>query len=167
MEDYSSLRNIATIYAAMVATIALCWNIFDAIRKNRGKIKLSWQYGIMMKPFSISGDAGEQIPIINLTITNLSLNKRYIQKPRIVPSRKVNGFPELVVLQLDDKTNYPYALEPGAQFERNYQIRDLFACDLGKLCDSDKFWFIITDTMGKRYKSKKLRVKNIKNWIDG
>jgi len=166
MEDFSSLRNIATIYAAFVSTIALGWNILEAVLKNRGKIKLSLQFG-SMQSLSITGEGGEQIPIINLTITNLSLNKRYIQKPRIVPSRKVNGFPEVVVIQLDDKTNYPCALEPGAQFERNYRILDLFAGHLGKLCDSDKFWFKTIDTMGKSYKSKKLRVKTVKNWING
>lgn len=165
MQDYGSLRNIATIYAAIVSTIALCWNIFDSLRKNRGKIKLSWQYGIMQQ-FTNSGDPREQIPIINLTVTNLSLNKRYVQKPRIVPSRKINGLSELVIIQMDDNTVYPCALEPGAQREWNYRICDLFAGDLGKLGDSDKFWFKSTDSMGKSYKSKRLRVKAIKHWIN-
>ncbi len=164
MEDYSVGRNLATICAAVVATITLIWNIVRSINERRGIIKLKYQMGFQMAANS-AGAVGPTIPVIILKCTNHSRNARYLEKPRIRPSKKIDGKPELFIIQLNDTQNYPHELLPGAVLEKNYFLNDMNDYLLSKLEDGDWFRFVVYDTLGKKYETEKIKVEVIKKWI--
>ncbi len=105
-------------------------------------------------------------PLLYVEVKNKGATQRFIEKPAIWVSRKINGDQLFCPAKIDDPNQYPIKLESGAVFKHNLNLND-FEVQIGKhLKDCDRVCFVVSDTLETEYKSKKFRVKEIRAQID-
>jgi len=151
-------KTIISIYAALVASIALIWNIYEAIIKNKGRLHVdaSIKFQIIAHPLMETTTR----PIINIKVTNRGQNSRYIQRPSIETNKLIDGKNGFVYVSTDDYTKFPYELNPGSQFETKIDLHNIFNDKLSRLSKNDYFHIEVADTHEKTYKSKRISMKD-------
>lgn len=106
-------------------------------------------------------------PIINVNVKNKGATQRFIEQPAVWVSRLIDGSNQIFYpAKINDPNKYPVKLESGAVFKRDLNLYD-FESSIGcKLKDCDHVRFIIEDTLGGKYKSKKFKVKEMRSQIE-
>lgn len=161
MED---TKFFMTIYAAVIATIALLWNIFSTIAKSRARLKVAANFGLRFLGDQHGIPLSAQEPTLKVVITNTGSITRFVGRPFFEVSRKLNGDNQFETLTVDQ--NFPVKIEPGEVFEQTYDLGSLNTEILQRLEPSDKLHFIVKDSLGKRFMSRKLKIKLIKGYYD-
>jgi hypothetical protein len=160
MDDTTKL---VAIYGALISTIALLWNIISAIRKSKAKLKVSANFGLRFLGDRLATPLGNQKPTLSVVITNTGSTTRYINRPFFKVSRKIDG--ESAFETLTPEETFPTKIEPGEVYKKTFGLeslnRDLFA----KLKDKDSMVFVVTDTLGKTFASKPLKISSIKKYL--
>ena len=105
-------------------------------------------------------------PILYLKIKNKGATQRFIEKPGIWLSRKVEGCREFFPAKIDDPNKFPIKLESGAVFKYELNLND-FELQVGNhLNDCDRMRFVVSDTLEAKYRSKKFRIKEVRAQIE-
>ncbi|EAU55395.1 hypothetical protein [Mariprofundus ferrooxydans] len=105
-------------------------------------------------------------PIIYVKVKNTGSTQRFIEKPKIWISRKINGEQVFHPAKVNDPNKYPFKLESGGVFKNDLNLND-FESQIGRhLKDSDEIRFVVSDTLGREYKSTKFRVKELRAQIE-
>jgi len=105
-------------------------------------------------------------PILYINVKNKGATQRFIEIPCIWLSRKIDGDQIFYPTKIDDPNKYPIKLESGAVFKHELNLND-FESQIGcHLKNCDHVRFVVSDTMGSEYRSKKFKVKEIRAQID-
>ena len=111
--------NITTLYAALILTITLVWNIVNAIMEKRSKLKISISANLNLTGIIGRGFIGPPTNILSIVVTNMSSFGLYVNKPMfqgtiIGPfSRKIDGCNGFYSTDFSGKEkNYPLNIKP-------------------------------------------------------
>lgn len=144
-------NNIIAIYAAIVGSVALIWQITVFILDKIGRIRVSVSY--MTEVMIIGGSADARL-IFDVFITNTGARTRYINHPRLTLKIAKTTFQPL---NKTEKRIFPYELKPGEQIEFKFEKKDLLP-SLGEIVEGEKIKFKVTDTHLKKYESSWLEI---------
>ena len=152
-------------FSAGVALFGLLFAIRNRLVDTKTKIVV--EHGYAHELISEGGEFVEGTkPILYAVVKNKGSTQRFIEKPGIWLSRKIDGEDLFYPARVDDPNKYPIKLESGAVFRFDLNLRDFQGQIGNRLQDHDRVRFIVSDTMGASYRSKKFRVKEIRGQID-
>lgn len=63
--------DVVAIYAAVVATVALGWNVVDQLWSRRVRLKVSISVGTMHRPWVVDGVGGGPVPVVIFEARNV------------------------------------------------------------------------------------------------
>ncbi len=156
-------------YAAIVSTAALGWNIYDAIRKNRGRLKVESNvaFGFSVSLFEGARNTGAQMSI---DVTNIGFGRRYIYEPVLEFNRDIGekGERRFAVTKIFGGDKFPLAIDSGGTYNRTFSLADLFSglARIGELKESDKFRIVVRDTLNKKYKSSRKKIRHLAGYME-
>lgn len=168
--SWTDPKVIIAIYAAIMATISLLWNIISSVLTNKNKVKIDVNFSQAWAQDAY-GEQTPVFPLFDIKITNQSNKTKIIKKPSMYTSRaieftginKTNKFQVINRLKND---SYPKELKAGEIIEENIDVLTLIKTFEGKINNNDKIWFVINDTTDKYYKSKKYQFKKITDLLE-
>lgn len=149
-DNMENTTQYIAIYAAIISTFALTWNIIQYVRGRKGKIKITPTINTKF-PVSDTRNVLSHFSSLDISIVNLSEQSRFVKQPQFELNQKADRYMNL--LCLDNPIEYPLELKPGQEFTTWFNLDLLNKQDLKKIT-ADKFRIIILDTHGKEYKSK-------------
>lgn len=141
---------IIAIYAAIVSTIALAWRIYEFYFDKKGKLKIGYEF----YPNFLIGDC-KFTAIYEFTIVNIATRKRIINSV----CHEYNTLKGGLYSPIYQHLKCPVALEFGenTKYEIDYADFD----NLMEESKATKIRIIVTDSVGKTYKSKWVKVEKI------
>jgi hypothetical protein len=145
------------IFSVAIAALSLSWNVFNAAKQNRSKIKLDCSFQQQILENGISVKVVE--PVLSLSIVNHGEKSKHIEQPFFKFNKKVDGFNTFIAVNLSKLQSYPIKLEPGARKELKYDILSINESIFEKNKNISTLQVIAPDTQGKTYKSKKFKKK--------
>lgn len=163
---------LISAYAALISTITLVWNIINSILNNIDKIVVNAGFNIS----TIVNENGELIQgpcILTVSIVNESKRMKYIKIPSLKLSyhhgNKINENDNDDIVNLHFKSNkikFPLEIKPESEIKLEYPLGA--GCDwfLENSTERSTFRILITDTVNKKYKSKKLKLSKLKQCIE-
>lgn len=152
-------------FSAGVGFLALLYTIRNRMADKKTKIIV--EHGYAHELISEGNDfiKGTK-PILYVKVMNKGATQRFIEKPAIWVSRKINGDQIFYPAKIDDPTEYPIKLESGSVFKHDLNLND-FESQIGcHLEDRDYARFVISDTLGAEYNSTKFTIREIRSQID-
>ena len=174
------IKDLALIYAGIVSTISLVWNIINEFRKERRKLKINISLrNILVEELTLTGDIRdrEYPPALSVEITNIGKVKLSFDRPTFqLKFAKLEGQNYFSVFSRDisdniykgHNINYPVQISPGdPPFKVDYNTGSLYEQVIQKIKNENKFYrfsklrIIIYDEKGKKYKSKWVYLKEI------
>jgi hypothetical protein len=161
MVTWDDPRVIVAIYAAIVGSLSLGWNIVNHIVNRSRKLKVIYKH---QQAFSHIMGAGFSpfTAILSVEATNFGNEGLHIKDIIIkLCNKKIKLMgiktSELACFDPTGRIKYPYFLSKGEVFKDNIPVRDILKNIDDKLSPDDKMYFEIQDTLGKKYKSSKFR----------
>ena len=153
---------LVAIYAAVVATGTLVWNMVRATRENRKVVRLdvgfsqSWvQQGSVQSPTFAN---------VTLRIRNHSKSNVFINRPTfIVPKEIDTGIGKSDRLENPGTGTFPKELKPGEPIKIEYRIKPLIDIIGNQLDSKDKILIEVTDSFDHVYRSNKKRYQIFKD----
>ncbi len=143
-------RCVYAIYAAALSTIVFIWRLYEFWDDRRGKIIVS--LGVRSQvPVYYNNTLGQWEEIFVITAVNRGKEKRMIERPGGEVDRTTEKSKYLSLLNMEDKTKYPLALEPGQKFEYTMPFHPISEL---KITVTKKIRAIVQDTHGETYRSK-------------
>lgn len=154
--------DMIALYAAIISTMALLWNIINSILEKLPRIKV--YAGISARFFNVVG-VGVSPPefIIAIKITNLSTYDMYIEEPSIKLPEKIDEVHDsLFVTSFHENIRYPAVIKPREQLNVYIKISPELIEKLKKIKRKRSMIRIkVEDTTGKVFYSNKLSVEKI------
>lgn len=139
-------RLVVALYAAVVSTLALAWNVYQFIRTQRAVLRIQ---------IGFSADT------LELRITNLGSTGRYLYTPQIVWGRQIGEHSAYELWGLRSEHKYPVPIAAGEVLRLYYSLTDLclgFREMRKDLKRDDNFRFKITDTRHRVFYSPRLEI---------
>lgn len=151
-------------FAALISTISLLWNIINALLSRKSKINIDFTIHHQMVAHPLGG-LSNVIPVFSLTITNVGMMTRYINSPTFtfwrgkeLISKNERKFQ---VIDLQNTISYPIKLEVGNEHTTTTNVYNFWDKFKDQCRGNEKLWIEVTDTHKKRYKSNKLKFKEL------
>lgn len=161
-KEWITPENILSVYASVIATISLVWNIISIILEKRSKIKVRVEVRSVFVNNPLIGI--EQIPdVLYIQITNKSKHTKYIDDIRIVLPYETQignkfslvSLSQKMPIELSSEQCYIYKFSVAAynseHFLENYKKGN---CRI-----------IVVDTISKEYKSNRFSSEQLYNAI--
>jgi hypothetical protein len=172
MDD--NTKNIITLcvsgYAALVATLSLIWNIINTVLDKLSRIKVS--YSTFLDSFIVV-ETNESIiaaEVLCVSIVNDSKKVKYINRPKLKLTYKATfgnqKFDEVQLINLYKNETWPVALSPEEEIVLNYPLKGEDQWYLKNSPSNGKIRVMVTDTVNKKYYSKKIKIDKIKGLIN-
>ncbi len=143
---------LLALYGAITSSIAICWNIYNSIIQNKGKLKIERQ-----KSLTYSSERIELVAMISCKVTNIGRVTRYIEMPMMeyysnkdIDKQALN---DLALMQIRPANQYPKELKPGEVHAVEYNLNSYYDKVLNRLKPEIKLYFYVCDTHGKKYSS--------------
>lgn len=161
-----------SLYAALISTIALLWNIINSIRDKTSRIDVTAEF---LTSMVIGGREFEQGPgSLKISVVNKSKRIKYIKTPQLKLSYE-HGFndgnsemPKDIVnlYRINNKQVFPLEMKPETEIILSYPFAGETEWMLKNARNTDKFKIIIVDTTGKKYKSKSMPIQTLINCVN-
>jgi DNA modification methylase len=165
MVEWNDPRVLVAIYAAVVATVSLAWNITVSIRKNVRKIKVKVNHQMVFAQNSLTGGYTPAVGVLGVQATNYTNEDVYIKGWTIKSDRKIKIMgvetDEFAAFDPHGGVKYPYLLKKGEVFKDNSGVRSIINKIGRQLAPNSKMHVIVSDTFEKKFKSKKFKYQSI------
>lgn len=148
------------VYAAIISTIALIWNIADALLGKMVRIKV--RAGMSIQFVQVPGiGTGPASPVVNVSITNLSLFDVFIDKPLLELPEEIDGHKRYGICSFGNTTQYPARIGPRERICLNVEARAMIG--LLEKCKNRNgaIRFSVEDTSGKKFYSNRIAISRI------
>jgi hypothetical protein len=155
-------------YGATLATLTflLTWilkPLYYKFRRKTGKIKVKHAIQQQLQTYGL-GSMSAIDPLFTAIITNTGDQVKYVSAINVKTSKKLNGYDMFSAPNIN-KT-FPAKLESGQQFKHEFSISALTQDVFSKLPPSTKVQFLVYDTTGKKYYSKKVKAEQLTMQLD-
>ncbi|GHU83711.1 hypothetical protein FACS189468_9060 [Spirochaetia bacterium] len=161
---------LVAIYAAIVSTISLFWNIVLNIQNRKRRVKLTFSFSFEFSQNMVTGEMSKPDALIAVDAVNFSKENVHLIKPYLKLNRKMD-FTDLTANQLEivkfnGKNVYPFLLSKGQVLKEGIHISSLLATfDSIKKKNNIKMRIEIKDTLGKIYHSKWFTYKKLSEML--
>ncbi|RFF30366.1 hypothetical protein [Wenzhouxiangella sediminis] len=152
-----------TFLLGVSVTIAIFMMLFairNRIRDHRVKLEVAHGFS-----HQLIQEAGEFLPgstaFLYVEIKNCGEKQRFIEKPALKLSEKIDGENAFYITTVNDPHSWPQKLEPGAVFKKETNLRNLHQKLTSKISRRAKLRFEVRDTLGKTYKSKWFKMADV------
>ncbi|MDB2104004.1 hypothetical protein PMW00_13360 [Clostridium paraputrificum] len=163
---------IVSAYAAIISTIALIWNIINSILDRLDRIKVSVRFNR-----TILGCENEKIEegpdLMVISVVNKSARVKYIKAPSLKLSyHHGNKLSEkeddtiVTLYNIKKRINYPLEIKPESEITLEYPFQANSNWIFNNSHESSKFKVVITDTVNKKYNSKRIKLSILKKCIE-
>lgn len=154
---------ILTIYAAIISTISLVWNIVLAVLEKRSNLKIIVEFRETLTA-GTNGNAITGPIVLYIRITNRSKYTKYISGVYIkLPYKAASG---KVFMLLKKNVQFPIELSP----EKEYVYKFVPVANNSELMLQNfrrgKSHIIVTDTVLKKYRSTTFNSQKLKQAIE-
>lgn len=164
---------LISAYAALISTIALTWNIVNSILDKIDRISVKAVFYTTMV-FDNNGELIQGPQLLEISVVNMTKRVKYIKVPQIKLNynhgwnMKGNDRKNQIVnLYLKgSKTTYPLEIKPESEVTLKYPFSNGNEWVYENSRKNSKFRVVITDTIDKKYKSKKIKVENLKKCME-
>jgi len=156
---------IVAIYAAIVATIALTWNVAVFIINRKKKLSIFYRFLYSLKEFSLG--QSKFFTFLSVEITNIGREEIHLKRANIILCGKNLKALNIYEAALNDiskgsKIKYPYSLKHGELVTTEFWIEELLAIIGNLINDNDKLCVQVHDTLNKKYYSGKFCYHELK-----
>ena len=136
--------------------------IRNRIIDHKKSLEITLEFPLSFKSEDISLDYG--VKMLTINILNRGSTPIFIQNPLIKYPRLIQGEGDhMYLLHRDGTDKFPYKLEVGEVYRKQENLK-YFLLKLKKdFTSSEKIQIIIKDSLGKRYKSKKIAIELLEN----
>lgn len=158
MSNWSDPKVIVAIYAAVVATISLIWNIVVLIKKSKRILYLKTDFNLSFTN-SVMGSS-PVFGLISIEMTNIgdsdinikSTCLNFCGKKITIMGMEADS---IECKDLQNPNKYPKSLKKGDIFKDDMDTKGIIKSISDQLNEKDKIRIIVRDTLGKKYKSKR------------
>lgn len=147
-------KDATAIYAAVVATAVALMN-FQKYRRDI-KNKLAVKFFIQSRAYNYTTHIGEWFQMFAIEVVNHSIATKYITQPAFQVDNKSGLF---TAIKIVEPVTYPVKLESGQVWTLALDFDPIM--QTLKEAKSKKVRVIITDTLGKSFKSKWIKVNDM------
>lgn len=131
-------------------------------KRNRILVSYSLENGFLYKDNKEKDEVHVVQHHVLVNAKNAGTNVCYLNLPKMWLSKKING-ERMWVLFKGGEEKITTELSPGEVLEKRYDLDGFLKGSISKLKDRHYLRFFIEDSIGNNYKSKKLRVKTLRN----
>lgn len=163
---------LVSAYAALISTITLIWNIINSILNKIDKISVDARFNTTYA-YGDNNEFVEGPMLLVVSIVNETKRTKYIKIPSLKLSyhhgNKINEDNRDDIVNLHYKSNkikYPLEIKPESEVTLKFPIGTGSDWFLNNSNNSSTFRVLITDTVNKKYKSKKLKLNVLKDCIE-
>ena len=164
MGNWSDPKVIVAIYAAIVSTISLIWNIVVLVNKSKRILSLKYNFNLsfinsMLGSSPVFGLLSvEMINIGNSDINIKSTVLNFCGKKISMMGIQADS---IECKDLQNPNKYPKFLKRGDIFKDDMDTKSIIKSISNQLKPKDKLRIIVKDTLGKEYKSVKFTYQQI------
>jgi len=170
MVEWNDPRVVVAIYAAIVATVSLLWNIIVSIKNNIRKIKVVVTPRMAFSKDQQFGTYSPSVGILKVQATNYTKEDIYIKSWSIILSNKIDLMKhktnEICCFDEFGTIEYPYQLKKGDVFSDISNVSSIINAIGKKISSNSKMQVCVYDTFGKKYKSGKFIYKIILDLLE-
>jgi len=159
LSNADDIKLILMTITATVAFIALIFTVRNRYIDKKQKLEIQPMYRVVLH--ETDGMISYKEIVVELNILNTGSVPVFIYSPLIFLPRKIDGYHILQIIRADGSEKYPYKLEPRQEFKKQISLRQLVEYMIKVLNSSDNIRFIIKDSTGKSYKSKKVKISEL------
>lgn len=159
----ADLQSLLPMYAAVISTIALAWNIISTRASRKAELRVTLHFSMRCNGDLEGNPFGPRTATLKIRIVNSGSTVRHILRPGLRLSRAVRGETYADRMELEER--FPYKLEPGETFEQTLPIVELEQELLVHMQERDTIRAVIRDTVGNSYRSPRIRVDEIRNFL--
>lgn len=168
MNEWFDPKVLVSIYAAVISSISLIWNICVLLQKSKKSILVKY---FLISDFIPDSLIKQKKGSIYIELTNNGNTDINIKSVSLDFCRKKINFQGLIIdgiehRDLQDLKKYPRFLRKDEIFTDEFLTKNITDFISDKLNDNDKVRITVTDALGKKYVSKTFRYKDIKNIED-
>lgn len=149
---------LVAVYAAIVSTCTLFWNIITLVLKNMKKLKIDVLF-LVSDGRPIVGEIPNFSPAMKIKITNQCNTTLFIENIGLCFNENIEYFGKTKFFWVSDfevtNEKIPYELFPGYLYERRINLTTFWK-NIGIYMNNKNsgFYIIIKDTFGEMYKTK-------------
>ncbi len=155
-----TIAEIVGIYAAIIATVLAVKEIYSIIPKL--KVSHTFFYNFVTDNFGNQVGPGEYV--LCLEIVNRGKTKRLIRGLYVKLPKKVDNIKTISIMTPGE---YPVTLNEGEIFKKEIRLKQLLiSIEDYNLSDERRVKFCFHDTIGKKYYTKRIKIKTIKEFAD-
>ena len=153
---------LLTMYASIISTIALIWNIVIAILEKCSRLKVSVEFRDSISA-GIDGKIIKGPTVCFIRIVNKGNHKKYISSIDLcLPYKTSNG---TMFALLNQGIQFPVEILPQQEYVYKFKFRTCPEMMLENYKEG-KCRIIVVDTIHKKYKSHKFNVSRIKRTFE-
>jgi len=158
MANWNDPGILIAIYAAIIATGSLAWNIINLLLGKTRKLKVEYCCYIYKDE---NNNFAPIVSTVELKITNIGNDKLFINDIILLLCNnkiKIEGKStnKISSIYLNHNYKFPHKLEKGDVCQISIKIKYIINIINNKIVNNKKVRFLIKDTFGKEYKSSKI-----------
>lgn len=155
-----TIAEIVGIYAAIIASILAIKEIYLIITK----LKVSYTFFYKYVTDNFRNQVGPGEYVLSLEIVNRGKTKRIIKGLYAKLPKKIDNMQAISIMT---PGKYPVTLNEGEVFQKEISlVQFLNAIKKYNLDDEKSIKFVFHDTLGKKYWTKGIKIKTIKEFAD-
>ena len=161
---------LVAVYAAVIGTTGLGWNIARSVIQSRSKVRVECVFNQSFESIPAIQYASDFLPVLTARITNIGKVDRSINNPAIQFTKRFTRLGvetdtlEAVSLR-KQQIQFPLRLRPGDVFKKDMNADSLYSNIHNDIPDKEKFRILVSDTIGKKYYSAWHSVSKISDHI--
>jgi hypothetical protein len=161
--EWNDPRVVVAIFAAVVATISLVWNIVVSIKKNNRIVRINIIPKMVLTKDRLTNAFYPAIGVLDVQATSYTNDDIYIEGWYIKLSKKINLMRKetdmLSCVDPDGSIKYPYLLKKGDVFKDFSGVRNIINAIGNQLPPESKMQVYVSDTFKNVFKSRKFEYK--------
>jgi len=155
-----TIAEIVGIYAAIIASILAIKEIYLIITK----LKVSYTFFYKFVTDNFGNQVGPGEYVLSLELVNQGKPKRIIKGLYAKLPKKIDNMQAISIMT---PGKYPITLNEGQVFQKEISlVQFLNAIKKYNLDDEKSIKFVFHDTLGKKYWTKGIKIKTIKEFAD-
>lgn len=164
MENWSDPKVIVAIYAAIVSTVSLIWNIVVLVKKSKRILALKINFNLSFVNSMLG--SSPVFGLISVEMTNIGNSDINIKSTTLnFCGKKINIMgmqaDSIECKDLQNPNKYPKILKRGDVFKDEMDTKGIIKSISNQLNQKDKLRIIVKDTLCKEYKSKKFTYRQV------
>ncbi len=158
----SEIKLFLMIVSIFLSLTTLLLIIRNRIVDHKKSLEITIEFPLSFKNEDISLDYG--VRMLSINILNIGSIPIFIQNPLIKYPRLIQGEGDhMYLLHRDGTDKFPYKLEVGELYKRQENLKYFLSKLKDNFISSEKIQIIVKDSLGKRYKSKKILIESLEN----